>query len=247
VTPPIEWFLWSAIILILSEYGAGARAAALARLTGGWRWTGTLIRLAAWLLFGVLTGLVRSPAGWLQIAEAAILIEFGALVLRRQIRRDVQRGAAHGRPWSHLIPLASAFVLGAAVQVSLGPAGSTPDHLLPPLVDRALIVAAALSLLWTWGTLATVSVIEVARPMQPSDESSPRPGGGEVIGLLERLLVFVLVLAGSLASVGFIVAFKSAARFPEFKDTAFAEYFLIGTLTSIGLATMLGLLVGALI
>jgi hypothetical protein len=68
-----------------------------------------------------------------------------------------------------------------------------------------------------------------------------------IIGLLERILVFVLVIAGSLASVGFIVAFKSAARFPQFKDTDFAEYFLIGTLTSIGLATLLGLLIGAVV
>jgi hypothetical protein len=247
MSPSLEWFLWSALLLILSEYGAGSRAAAMGRLTGGWRWTGTLIRLAGWLLFGLATELVRWPAAWLMILGSVVLMELGALALRQQTRRDVRRGAPHGRPWTHLTPLATAFVLGAAVQIILTLGGPAPESLLPPLVDRGLLVVLALCLLWTWGTVATVSVIEVARPIAPDEDSAARPGGGEIIGLLERVLVFALVLAGSLTSVGFIVAFKSAARFPRFKDPDFAEYFLIGTLTSIGLATLLGLLVGALV
>jgi hypothetical protein len=38
------------------------------------------------------------------------------------------------------------------------------------------------------------------------------------------------------ALVGLILTGKSIARFPEFKETRFAEYFLIGTLLSISLS-----------
>ncbi len=247
MNPPLEWFLGGSLVLILTEYGLRSRAAAIRGLTGGWRWSSALIRWAVWILIGLVTELFRGPSGWVQLVAVAVVIELGAAVLRGQIYRDVKRGAPHGRPWSHLIPLAVGFILAMIVQVSLDLMHAAPEPLLPPLLDRALLAAFGVGLLWTWGTLATVSVIEIARPIRDDEDSAARPGGGEIIGLLERILVFVLVIAGNLASVGFIVAFKSAARFPQFKDTDFAEYFLIGTLTSIGLATLLGLLIGALI
>jgi len=43
--------------------------------------------------------------------------------------------------------------------------------------------------------------------------------------------------------IGYIFAAKSIARYPEMKDgTHFAEYYLIGTLTSISIAFFGGLL-----
>lgn len=45
------------------------------------------------------------------------------------------------------------------------------------------------------------------------------------------------------AAIGFTVAAKAVARYPQFKNSAFAEYFLIGTLSSVGLATLIALLV----
>lgn len=247
MTPAMEWFFGGSLVLVLTEYGLRSRTAAIRSLSGGWRWSSALTRWAVWLVFGLLAGLFQAPSGWLQLAAAAMVVEFGAFTLRGQIARDIKRGAPHGHPWSHLLPFGAGILLAAVVQVGLDLLRSAPPPLLPPALDRALLVAFGAGLLWTWGTLATVSVIEIARPMAPDEDSAARPGGGEIIGLLERLLVFVLVLAGSLTAVGFIVAFKSAARFPQFKDTDFAEYFLIGTLTSIGLATLLGLAIGALL
>ena len=80
------------------------------------------------------------------------------------------------------------------------------------------------------------------RPGQVRDDTDG-VGAGEVIGVLERMVTFVLVAGGAFTAVGFVIAAKAAARFPLFKETAFAEYFLIGTLTSVGLALLLGLLV----
>ncbi len=65
---------------------------------------------------------------------------------------------------------------------------------------------------------------------------------GEIIGYLERILVYVAVLVGSYELVGFALASKSIARFEELKKREFAEYFLVGTLTSTLSALITGIL-----
>jgi hypothetical protein len=77
-------------------------------------------------------------------------------------------------------------------------------------------------------------------------KSEKRPGierAGRYIGVLERSLVLTAVLFGKMEFIGYIFAAKSIARYPEMKDgTHFAEYYLIGTLTSISIAFFGGLL-----
>lgn len=63
---------------------------------------------------------------------------------------------------------------------------------------------------------------------------------GRLIGLLERIFVFLFVLVSQYAAIGFILAAKGVARFQDFKSRTFAEYVLIGTL----LSTLLALAVG---
>ena len=59
---------------------------------------------------------------------------------------------------------------------------------------------------------------------------------GRVIGILERTLIFFLVLNGQYTAIGFIMAAKGFTRFKELEDREFAEYVLIGTLLSVLLA-----------
>lgn len=66
---------------------------------------------------------------------------------------------------------------------------------------------------------------------------------GRIIGLLERLLVFSLVLMGEYAAFGLVIATKGLARFKNLDDREFAEYFLIGTMLSIVLAGGIALIV----
>jgi hypothetical protein len=78
-------------------------------------------------------------------------------------------------------------------------------------------------------------------------KTSPFTGlkdGGKWIGVLERALVFIFVLAGQYAAIGFLVAAKSILRFGEVKESANrmeAEYIIIGTLASILFALLCGL------
>jgi hypothetical protein len=73
----------------------------------------------------------------------------------------------------------------------------------------------------------TAGAIEVAR--------------GRAVGSLERALTLTLVLLGEYTAVGWIIAAKSLARFKQLEDREFAEYFLVGTLSSFLLALLVGL------
>lgn len=73
------------------------------------------------------------------------------------------------------------------------------------------------------------------------DKQSLR-NAGMYIGWLERILVLTAVLLRSPATVGLVLTAKSIVRYPEIKSGRFAEYFLIGTLLSILLALLGGVL-----
>ncbi|WP_133486373.1 DUF3307 domain-containing protein [Aliiroseovarius marinus] len=73
-------------------------------------------------------------------------------------------------------------------------------------------------------------------------------GGGWTIGILERGLVFVLILADLPLGVGFLVAAKSILRFgTASRDQRTAEYVIIGTLASFGWAILAGFATQALL
>lgn len=73
---------------------------------------------------------------------------------------------------------------------------------------------------------------------------------GRWIGVLERLLIYVLVLIGAAAAAGLVVAAKSILRFPEISAkpaTIDPEYVLIGSLASWLIAFSMGALVVTII
>jgi hypothetical protein len=69
---------------------------------------------------------------------------------------------------------------------------------------------------------------------------------GRVIGLLERTLIYFFVLNGQYGAVGFTLAAKGFTRFKELENRGFAEYVLIGTLLSSGLAMIIAVAVQSL-
>lgn len=66
-------------------------------------------------------------------------------------------------------------------------------------------------------------------------------GGGFVIGLLERILIFSFVLTNQYAAIAFIFAAKSLARFKGLEKREIAEYYLLGTFLSMTSAVVLGI------
>lgn len=68
---------------------------------------------------------------------------------------------------------------------------------------------------------------------------------GATIGVLERLLIVTFVLVGAEAAIGFVIAAKTIARFRLLDDRDFAEYYLLGTLASVSVAIVTGLIARA--
>jgi hypothetical protein len=68
------------------------------------------------------------------------------------------------------------------------------------------------------------------KPMSPSASTSSvdtvEINRGRLIGNLERLLLMIVVAAGSYAALGFLVAAKGLVRSKELEEREFAEYFL---------------------
>ncbi len=70
------------------------------------------------------------------------------------------------------------------------------------------------------------------------------PNAGKYIGWLERALTLTFLVTGHVEGIGLLIAAKALVRYPEIKEDAkghFAEYFLIGTLTSVTIALFAGL------
>lgn len=60
--------------------------------------------------------------------------------------------------------------------------------------------------------------------------------GGKWIGLLERALIFMLIMAQEFQAIGFLIAAKSILRFQYARERSHSETVIIGTLASFGWA-----------
>lgn len=240
----LDLYLISLFSLILTEYGFQTRKRALIAFEDRWRWYRTLLRAVIWVGAFTLSSQIGSRRAVIYYVVAFALGELWAYLLRHLIKRDIQGGFAYGRPGVHLLPFLFAAIMPLILRF-------LPEGLVPRLHLSGIITAPdilgpafAVVMLWNWATLFTVSVLGLVRPEQVEEEIHPLIGAGEVIGILERLITFVLVSVGGFAAVGFVVAAKAAVRYPQFKKREFAEYFLVGTLCSVGLAVLTALTFG---
>lgn len=239
-------YLFGFLLFLSTEYGFQSRSGAVSHWAGSWRWGRTGVRVLVMVLLGLALWRLRITWAIAYTGVGILWVEIGAWVHRRRVQADLRRGEKHGAPLTHFLPLAYPVVLVALLWGFSRVTGVSIIAPQAPRISLALAMASGLVMLWAWGTLIVVSIVAVARPEQVRDMIEPRVGAGEIIGILERYVTFVLVLVGGMAAVGFVVAAKAAARFPQFERERFAEYFLIGTLSSVGLAVLLGLAVRGL-
>ncbi len=118
------------------------------------------------------------------------------------------------------------------------------EQLFPPKIVF-LALWYFIGFIWmVWG--GTAFVRAVLAPF-----SSNRSGGisgeelqrGKVIGNLERLLIYLLIQMNMLGLITLTVGLKAVARFKKLEEKDFAEYFLIGTLSSLLFAVSLALVI----
>lgn len=124
--------------------------------------------------------------------------------------------------------------------------GSFPLHLDAEWLrawQTGAVLAAAIAFNCNGGGAIVSGVLASLSPeLEASEEeSSGLRGSGRLIGILERTITLVLIVLGQWAAIVLLLAAKSIARFEELKDRRFAEYYLVGTLTSILVAILVGL------
>ncbi len=74
-----------------------------------------------------------------------------------------------------------------------------------------------------------------------TDTSNTLPKGGELIGIMERIIIFICIMSGNPEAIGWMVASKSILRFSPNNESTRTEYVLAGTLCSTVLAIVLSL------
>ncbi len=142
----------------------------------------------------------------------------------------------HG-PWRGL----GAFLVDQSAHLMLlaALAGTTPDLWSDGIWAEMARLPGVLTLI-TGLILATrTGGFAISMLMQPWAEASPQglANGGRAIGMLERGLIFLLVMSGQAEGIGFLIAAKSVLRFGSVgDDRAVSEYVIIGTLASFGWA-----------
>lgn len=121
------------------------------------------------------------------------------------------------------------------------------NYFFPFKIRWNLIWSGEAILLWTSIVAVTfVSSIVMKILLTPFSKKVVSNGNqyaGKLIGILERLFIFLFVVKGFWEGIGFLLAAKSIFRFgdlKESKDIKLTEYILIGTLLSFGLGIAIG-------
>lgn len=86
----------------------------------------------------------------------------------------------------------------------------------------------------------------ITSPNSPNTATNGLISGGELIGYLERILILTFTLIGAYSAIGFVMAAKSIFRFGELsksQDRSMTEYVLIGSLLSVAITTVIGVLI----
>lgn len=202
-------------------------------LPGAWptprrRWLARAGAAVAAVLAAVLVA-VLAPTG-ISVAVGGGLVALGLLMGWTWLHPDRPLG---------VVAVAAAVGLVAVLESTLAPAGLRSA---PPALT---LLAVAVALTET-GNRVTRAVLALAgRPADGGDEEAEDPAadglrGGRYIGPMERLLMVVLGLAQAYPVIAALMAAKGIVRFPEISADrgagSRAEEFLIGSLTSWGLA-----------
>ncbi|WP_019203010.1 hypothetical protein [Tsukamurella sp. 1534] len=145
----------------------------------------------------------------------------GALVARRG--SSGRAGVAMAAVPVVLVCAAAAVALAAPAAQGFGLAAVRVAAVTAAMAGGSVLVTAAFRL---------AGADAVPAPTEDGEDPSPLRGG-LAIGVLERAAIAVCILANFSAGLAVIVAAKGLARYPELRNPAAAEQFIIGTFVSV--------------
>jgi hypothetical protein len=167
--------------------------------------------------------------------------------------RPGRRAAGQQLAWVSLALLTAVSLSGLAGTAS-GPLGDWYSSLHLGFVqtttlDEFMLGSGAV----LFGLATSNRIVRLILSLAWEPDASEEPlTGGRILGPMERLLVGAMVLSGALAAAGAVVAAKGLLRLPEIRSNAeqeggtgdqITEYFLIGTFSSLLIASGLAIVV----
>jgi hypothetical protein len=215
---------------------------------------------AQWLI--AVAVLVAGLSGWLLpppgtntstrlLLSALVATVVAAQAIGRQKLADSERRKNFAE-WE--IAASAVLVFTSAAIIGLGTVGSpiAGSIVRSGKIAAILCMLSAAAFVFRCGTYIVRGVLDKAnatpRIHSASDgASAPHTlnvsefNRGRAIGNLERLLMIMLISLGSYEALGFLVAAKGLIRAPEFEDRDFAEYFILGSLASVAVALVVGI------
>lgn len=129
---------------------------------------------------------------------------------------------------AHIVILGSAAIwIPAQIYAPLWP-------MLPPVgLETAVILSGLIAATLAGGPAVGHLMLRYKADAAPDGLEN----AGRMIGLMERALIFLMVMIGEPTGIGFLIAAKSILRFDTVsKDRRISEYVIIGTLASFGWA-----------
>jgi len=179
---------------------------------------------------GVLAYLILQQWAWWPMALAVILAHGTIELVKNRFATTPSRFALEQA--AHLFSLLG--IAWIAHQIHEGSQGWETVVYAPWIILGAGFTATV----WGVGHFIRIVADQMCdlNPQLKKELGSGLKKGGSMIGKLERALIFTLIAIGYPAGIGFLVAAKSILRFEEAKKQPLAEYVLIGTLWSYGLA-----------
>jgi hypothetical protein len=190
-----------------------------------------------------------------RLGLAAVLA--GLIVGTFAIRRTLIHSDSNARRWLAEIEIAANVVAVLAIGglIGLAQVGAAPANpiLRGGKATAILCAIAAAIFVFRGGTSIVRAVLDKtqAEPRVKGENSSPGTmetaidvdefNRGRSIGNLERILMVMVIVLGSYEALGFLVAAKGLIRAREFENRHFAEYFILGSLTSAAIAMSIGM------
>jgi len=205
------------------------------------------LHLGVHALLLALVGITEPQGARLWLGLLLVLAAHGAI--------DAWTARRQPRDLAHLAVDQSLHLAGLVAGATLARPGQTAE------AAGALLALTGSTNAWVMFAGATLAVPAGAtvigrwvRPFREALSDASRAQGlelaGRWIGMLERLVIFVAVLARVESLIGFVIAAKAVLRLPEARERwsrELAEYYLVGSLASLGWAMVLGLGVRSLL
>lgn len=122
-----------------------------------------------------------------------------------------------------------------------------PDWSMAQVMASVPWVTLAGLLAVTWPTARILSLfLSQWPPVKSVEKFKGLDKAGLYIGIMERVMIFVFIVAGRWEGIGFLLAAKSIFRFGDLtnnKEMHLTEYIMVGTLLSFCIAILTGLVV----